>query len=69
MQLDQYVGSVITGKQLNDTLGPIPLLKFMNNDDKHYDLQYKDGINYDILPFDSMHECAKGGIYVTSIEY
>ncbi len=71
MQLDRYIGFVVMGDQFNKMLGsnPIPLLKFMNNDDKHHGIQYKDGINYDILPFDSSGTFSKGGIYVTTIEY
>lgn len=69
MPLDKFIDSVITGKQLNEALGFVPLLKFMNDDDIHYGLQYKDGINHDILPFSSSGTCSPGGIYITTIEY
>lgn len=70
-QLEKYVGSVLKGYQFNNILGPvpIPLIKFMNNNDTHYGLEYKDGINYDILPFDISGICSKGGIYITTVEY
>lgn len=69
MQLDKYVGSVLMGDQFNEVLDNIPLIKFMNNDDKHYKMQYTDGLNHDILPFDSMRSFSPGGIYITTIEY
>jgi len=68
MSCDQYIGSVLFGDQLNRLLGPIPLLKFMHDDDKHYGMQYKSGMNHDIKPFDSI-TCSGGGIYFTTIEY
>ena len=69
MSIAQYVGSVMFGDHFNKIIGHIPLLKFMNDNDKHYDLQYKDGINHDILPFNSSGTCSKGGIYITTVEY
>jgi hypothetical protein len=68
MSYDQYIGSVLFGDQLNRLLGSIPLIKFMHNDDKHYGMQYKSGMNHDIRPFDSI-TCSGGGIYFTTIEY
>jgi len=37
--------------------------KFLNDDLKHYDFEYKLGLNVDILPFNPIDECSGGGLY------
>jgi hypothetical protein len=37
--------------------------KILSKDEKHYDLQYKTGLNIDIVPFDPSGDCRSGGIY------
>lgn len=58
----------ITGKQLNKILGPMPLLKFMYDDDIHHGMYYVTGLNEDYLEFDNSDACKSGGIYVTTLD-
>ena len=37
--------------------------KITNEEEKHNNMQYKDGLNVDILPFNPKGDCEKGGIY------
>lgn len=37
--------------------------KITNKEEKHYDMQYKDGLNEDVLPFYPEGNCVAGGIY------
>jgi len=37
--------------------------KITNQDEKHYGMQYKTGLNIDVLPFNPQGDCEKGGIY------
>jgi len=66
--LDQYIGQMISGKQLNELLDGMPLLKFMNDSEIHHGMKYQDGDNLDILPFNDSGECSPGGIYITELK-
>lgn len=66
--IDQYIHQTISGKQLNELLDGMPLLKFMNDDDIHFGMQYVTGDNLDILPFNDTGKCCRGGLYVTTLE-
>jgi IMP cyclohydrolase len=66
--MDQYLGQTISGKQLNELLNGMPLLKFMNDSDTHYGMHYVDGDNIDILPFNGSGGCSPGGLYITQLE-
>jgi IMP cyclohydrolase len=68
MDLDDFIGKMITGKQLNHLLNGMPLLKFMNDSDTHHGMHYVDGDNLDILPFNDSGECESGGLYVTQLK-
>ena len=37
--------------------------KITNEEEKHNNMQYKDGLNVDILPFNPKGDCESGGIY------
>lgn len=37
--------------------------KILNVDEKHYEMQYKTGLNTDVKPFDPSGNCQPGGIY------
>ena len=37
--------------------------KITSQDEKHYGMQYKTGLNTDVLPFNPRGDCEKGGIY------
>ncbi len=63
-KLQEYIGRIITGRQLNELLDGMPLLKFMNDNDTHYSMQYVTCHNLDILTFKGSGECSKGGLYV-----
>ena len=39
------------------------LYKVMNQEENHYGLQYRTGVNRDILPFNPSGSCKAGGIY------
>lgn len=67
MDLNDYIGQVITGEELNVLLKGMPMLKFMNNDDIHFGMQYTTGENQDILPFNPAGESKPGGIYVITL--
>jgi len=42
--------------------------KILNEEEKHYGMQYKDGLNVDVLPFNPSGSCKPGGIYFTDVE-
>jgi hypothetical protein len=44
-------------------------LKITNSSEKHFGLQYHDGLNIDPLPFAKEGSCVPGGIYFTTPEY
>ncbi len=67
--IEQFVGKTISGQKLNELLGGMPLLKFMNDDDVHFGMQYVTGNNLDILSFNGSGDCCKGGLYVTTLKY
>src|SRR5271156_5210077 len=66
--LTQYIGQELTGKRVKELLNGMPLLKFMNDNDKHYNMIYKDGLNEDVLSFNPSNECSSGGIYITTLD-
>jgi len=43
--------------------------KILNEEEKHYGMQYKDGLNVDVLPFNPSGSCEPGGIYFTDVEH
>ncbi len=64
MIYDNIISTVITGKELKK-LYPTDhfFIKFMNNNDTHYNMTYKDGFNTDILDFNPNNKCSSGGMY------
>src|SRR6185312_2533759 len=68
-KLNDYINKVITGKKLYSIIGKMPLIKFMHDDDKHYDMEYKDGWNEDVLLFNPTGSCSEGGIYFTLLSH
>lgn len=66
--LNELMYKTITGKQLKEIIGSMPLLKFMNDDDQHFGMTYHTGINEDCLMFENKSNCSRGGIYVTTLE-
>jgi hypothetical protein len=40
--------------------------KITNKEERHHYLQYKDGLNVDIVPFNPIGSCEPGGIYFAS---
>lgn len=68
MSLINYMGRVFSGLEMNEIVGGIPLIKFMNNNDMHRGMQYVDGDNLDTQwSFRGHGECKKGGLYATTI--
>jgi len=43
--------------------------KILRENLKHYDMQYKEGLNVDVLPFNPKPECGEGGLYFTDEQY
>jgi ribosomal protein L12E/L44/L45/RPP1/RPP2 len=66
--LEDLFGLTISGKQLKQILGSMPLLKFMHDDDQHYGMKYQTGANEDLLEFENSSSCSRGGIYVTTLD-
>jgi len=67
MNLDQYVGKVLSGEELVKLLDGMLLVKFMNNDDVHHGMTYQTGLNTDILEFNPNGKCSEGGLYFTTL--
>jgi hypothetical protein len=44
-------------------------VKLLNNEKKHYDFQYKIGLNEDIIQFNPSGSCLSGGLYFTTYEH
>ncbi len=59
LSLDQFIGQTIDGNKLKEIIGEMPLVKFMNNTDVHYGMNYVTGFNKDILPFNPSSKCCK----------
>ena len=45
------------------------LVRICNPDKKHYNYEWHDGENIDILPFISEGSCSEGGLYFTTLEH
>ena len=56
---------VISGSEFNEKYEGIIFYKLTNDTENHHGLQYKDGLNEDIIPFSPKGECTSGGIYFT----
>ena len=52
-----------SGFEFNKVYKNTKLYKFLNNDLKHYDFEYKLGLNIDTEQFNPMNKCSKGGLY------
>ena len=46
----------------------VELVRICNPDKKHYNYEWHDGENIDILPFQAKGECLPGGLYFTTLE-
>ena len=57
---------MISGKEFNQK--GIQLYKLTREDNNHNGLQFKEGLNKDILPWNISESCSKGGIYTTPID-
>jgi hypothetical protein len=44
-------------------------VKLLNNEKKHYDFQYKIGLNEDTIQFNPKGTCLPGGLYFTTYEH
>jgi len=52
-----------SGLQFNEIYKRTKFYKFLNYDLKHYDFQYKVGLNIDTVQFNPTSECSAGGLY------
>jgi hypothetical protein len=68
LKLSEYVGKVLTGREVTDILDGMPLLKFMNDNDTHFGMTYKTGINVDVVQFNPNGKCCDGGIYLATLD-
>lgn len=60
--LDLAVGRVYSGRVFNERC-TLPLYKLTNALERHYGMQYVDGLNVDTVPFSPSGTCMKGGMY------
>jgi len=69
-KLHQLKGFVLSGEQFNMLdVSKETLVKNINVDNIHYNLELKLGLNIDPLIFNPYCECCKGGIYATNSEH
>ena len=59
------VGTVITGLNFKKTYSGTVFYKLTNRDEYHNGLQFKTGLNADIITFNPKGRCEKGGLYFT----
>ena len=64
----QYIGQELSGDDFNNIFKHITFIKLTNETENHNGFQFVDGLNIDILPFDTTYGCSPGGIYFTDIE-
>ncbi len=62
---------VLTGKDFNIKFNSENkfFVRYMNDNMKHYNFTFKEGLNEDIVPFNPNGECESGGLYFTTIDY
>ena len=58
------VGQTLSGAEFNK-INTEKYFKLTNESEIHNNLQFKDGLNVDFLPFNPNGQCSKGGIYIT----
>ena len=56
----QIKGAELTGERL---------VRICRPNKKHYDYEWHDGENVDILPFKAEGYCSEGGLYFTTLKY
>jgi hypothetical protein len=54
---------MITGEEFNKKYKDISFVKLTNHECNHNGFQFKEGLNEDILKFDSREKCGAGGLY------
>jgi hypothetical protein len=70
LDLKEHLYKEYSGSEFKRLLGDDVnyFIKFMNNDDIHYNMIYKTGLNVDIEEFNPGNECTKGGIYFCHLQ-
>jgi hypothetical protein len=58
---------VYLGSSFNEINKEKKFYKITNKEEKHFDFQYKDGLNIDIHEFNPTDECEQGGLYFTEL--
>ena len=61
--MEQYTMKEIDGKLFNELNGGKKLYKILNHNLRHYDFQYREGLNKDTIMFNPSYECQRGGLY------
>jgi len=59
----------MTGKEFNEICGDIILLKYLKDDMKMHNFQYKEGLNVDTLTFNPYATCSAGGLYFSCEQF
>jgi len=57
------IGTVVTPAELSSMYPDGEFYRLSNEDEHHYGMKYKTGVNTDILPFNPTWECSDGGMY------
>ena len=59
----------LTYTQFIEKVGKQQFRKCLNNELKHFNFQYKIGLNEDTIPFNPFGSCELGGLYFTTKEH
>ena len=59
----------LTYTEFIEKVGNQQFQKCLNNELKHYNFQYKIGLNEDLIPFNPRYYCKPGGLYFTTKEH
>jgi len=64
--MNQYIGRILTGKQLNQVFKNYTFGKLTNESETRNGFQFKDGLNIDTIQFDPIYD-HESGFYFTEI--
>ena len=63
-----YLHKTLTGEQFNELFSNKHFVKLTNDNCKHRDFEYKEGLNTDTIEFNPTEDCKAGGLYFTDID-
>ena len=62
------MSSILTGKEFNEKYKNLTFIKLTNQNENHFNFQFKTGENIDIHNFNPTGQCQSGGIYFTDTD-